>query len=236
MTCILIRSTDWTVQAAVYSVGDITHGTVLSSGQSGQFNIVSGGPSPEVSVTIINRSTLSTIGGTIFKALTPGVDVATTADTSATATDDTSTVTTSKHNSRSTTPTPTISSISDNQSSMISSKTSPSGTILPSAAAHDKGNGLSVGTTIGIAVGVILVIVFLVLMAGLYFLTKRQKTANKKKVDDQAIQLTGRLGSHETFEKDFEIPTLKYGEDDGDEEILSGRVNTAFESHNVRGK
>src|SRR5437762_13422802 len=102
MTCMLIRSTDWTVQAAVYSIGDITHGTVLSSGQSDQFNIVSGGPSPQVSVTVINRSTLSTIGGTIFTAFTPGVDAATTADTSATTTDVTSKTTTSKHNTKST--------------------------------------------------------------------------------------------------------------------------------------
>ena len=84
----LIRSTDWTVQAAVYAIGDITDSNVLSSGQSDHFNIVSGGPSPQISVTVINLSTLSTIGGTSFTAFTPDVDVATVSDTSATATDD----------------------------------------------------------------------------------------------------------------------------------------------------
>ena len=223
MNFMLIRSTDWTVQAAVYAIGDITHSTVLSSGESDQFNIVSGGPSPQISVTVINLSTLSTIGGTIFTAFTPGVDAATASDISATATADTPTITTSNSNTESITPTSPVPSITTTQSSSPAPK-----------ATHETGNGLSLGTTIGIAVGVVLVICFLVLMAGLYFLTKRRKSAHKK-IDDQAIQLSGRLASHETFEKDFDGPAIKYGEDDPEEDILSGRIKTAFESHNVRG-
>lgn len=221
MNSILICSTGWTVQAAVYAIGDITDSTVLSSGQSDDFDIVSGGPSPQISVTVINLSTLSTIGGTVFTAFTPAGDGATVVVTFATATDDP--FITSNGNIRSTTPTSTVPSIANNRST--------SGTISPSTTPH---NGLSAGTTIGIAVGVILVVMFLVLMASLYFLTKRRKSAGKK-IDDQAIQLSGRLASHETFEKDFDTPTLKYGDDDAENEILSGRTNTAFESHNLRG-
>ena len=209
------------MQAAVYSIGDITHSNVLSSGQSDQFNIVDGGPSPKISVTVINLSTLSTIGGTIFTAFTPNADFVTGSYIAATATGDGFTFTVDN-----TTPTPTVPSVANNRST--------SGTTSPSATPSAAHNGLSPGTTIGIAVGVILVIIFLVSMAGLYFLTKRRQSANKK-IDDQAIQLSGRLGSHETFEKDIDTPTLKYGEDDADEEILSGRTMTAFESHNTRG-
>jgi hypothetical protein len=208
------------VQAAVYSIGDITHSNVLSSGQSGQFNIVDGGPSPKVSVTVINLSTLSTIGGTIFTAFTPSADFVTGSFIGATATDDGFGFTFTVDNTTPT-PTPVVPSIAFNQAT--SSTTSHSAT-------HTH-NGLSIGTTIGIAVGVILVIIFLVSMAGLYFLTKRRQSASMK-IDDQAIQLSGRLGSHETFEKDIDThidtPTLKYGEDDADEEIMSGRTMTAF--------
>jgi len=220
------------VQAAVYSVADITHSTILSSGQSGEFNIVSGGPSPQVSVTVIGQSTISTVGGTMFTPFTPGVGSATSIDDSFTATNYAFTAVATGQIATVGTP---MSSIYSTRN-VKSSSTGSSSSFASLANSTASGSGINSGTTIGIAVGVVLVVVFFLGLGGIYLFLKRRNTPKKLVLDDQAIQLSGRLGSsHETFEKEPGTAALRYVEDDErEEEILSGRVNTMFNSQKVR--
>lgn len=54
-------------------------------------------------------------------------------------------------------------------------------------------------------------------------------------MDDQVIHLSGRLGSsHGTLEKEPGAVVLRYEEDEGEEEVFSGRIRTVFESGNLR--
>lgn len=226
-------SSGWTVQAAVYSVADITHSTILSSGQSSEFNIVSGGPSPQVSVTVIGESTLSTVGGTMFTPFTPGVGSATSIDDSFTATNYAFTAIATGQIATAGTPMSSIYSVKSSPTGSSSATLASSASSVNSTAS---GSGINTGTTIGIAVGVVLAVVFLLSLGGLYLFLKRRNTPKKLILDDQAIDLSGRLGSsQETFEKDPGTTALRYVEDDErEEEILSGRVNTVFDSQKVR--
>ena len=201
------RRSGWTVQAAVYAIGDISHQTVLSSGQSDEFNIVPGGPDPQVSVTVINKSVLSTMGGTTFTAFTPGVDQATTS---------TKIAATTTTGTRSTTTGHTTSKTSSSTAGYPSNSATETSQLANSSTASPD-SGLSTGTTIGIAIGVVLAVLFLTALGGLYFLSKRRKKSQKL-VDDQVIPLEEPVND--------KIPSaIRYIDEDDVQEILSGRLN-----------
>jgi tetrahydromethanopterin S-methyltransferase subunit B len=223
------------VQAAVYSIADITHDTILSSGHSDQFRIISGGPHPEVSVTVIARSILSTVGGTTFTAFTPGVNDATASDSYASPT---VIVATTTDNSAATQTSPpagaNVKSTSSSRQSAVQSLPTASATAASSSSTSTATatGGATTGTIIGVVVGLILLVLFCLVLGGLYFLMRRRKAA--KAVDDQTIQLSGRTASHDHVTVEKEVGALRYLDDDYPEEMYSGRINTTYESHNTK--
>jgi hypothetical protein len=178
--------TDWTIQVSMFAFGDILHDMPLGSGSSDQFNIVPGGPSPQISVTVLNTATLSTIGGTIYIALTG--DAAGQGDFAISAFTPIFT-TTRPHNfggqTTSTTSTPSIST-----SASTSTDTSLS---TPVSNAAEDVDGLSQGGLIGVAVGVTAVVVIGACFAGWWFWPRRRRTSEKLvEVDDIPLS-SGRL-------------------------------------------
>lgn len=219
----------------MFAFGDILHDTPLGSGSSDQFNIVPGGPSPQVSVTVLNTATLSTIGGTIYTALTGDAagqgDFATSAFTPIF-------TTTRPHNfgGKTTSTTSTTSTPSTSSSTSTSTDTSPS--TSASNAAEDV-DGLSQGGLIGVAVGVTAIVIIGACFAGWWFWPRRRRTSEKLvEVDDIPLS-SGRL-RRESLGKEGVESDMQFDARD-EEAIPSGKVNTRFSrfdnySHNLQSE
>lgn len=204
----------------MFAFGDILHNTPLGSGSSDQFNIAPGGPSPQVSVTVLNLATLSTIGGTIYIALTGDAagqgDFATSAFTPIF-----TTAGARPHNfggkTTSTTSTPSVST-----STSTSTNTSPS---TSASNAADDVDGLSQGGLIGVAVGVTAIVIIGACFVGWWFWPRRRRTSEKLvEVDDIPLS-SGRL-RRETLGKEGAESEWHFAEDE--DAIPSGKVNTRF--------
>ena len=227
--------TDWTIQVTMFAFGDILHDTPLGSGSSDEFNIVSGGPSPQVSVTVLNTATLSTIGGTIYTALTG--DAAGQGDFAPSFTPFLTTAAARTHTFGGT------KSSTFTQPTSSSAPTSASqNTTAPTAA--DSVDGLSQGALIGVAVGVTAIIVIGACFAGWWFWPRRRR--NSEKLDDvndiplssvdETHLSSGRLGRG-SLSKEGADGDVHFAEDE--ETVPSGRVNTRFSrfdnySHNLQ--
>ena len=215
----------------MFAFGDILHDTPLGGGSSDQFNIVQGGPSPQVSVTVLNTATLSTIGGGIYTALTG--DAAGQGDSATSAfTPIFTTAAARPHHfggiTTSTTSTPSTSSSTPTNTSLNSSASNAAG----------DGDGQSQGAIIGVAVGVTALVIIGACIAGWWFWPRRRRTSEKlAEVDDIPLS-SGRL-RRGTLGKDGVDGDMHFGEDE--EGIPSGKVNTRFSrfdnySHNLQSE
>jgi len=217
----------------MFAFGDILHDTPLGSGSSDQFNIVPGGPSPQVSVTVLNTATLSTIGGTIYTALTG--DAAGQGDFATSAFTPILTTTGARPHVFGGKTTSTTSTPSTSTSTSTSTETSLS---TPSSNAAEGVDGLSQGGLIGVAVGVTAIVIIGACFAGWWFWPRRRRTSEKLvEVDDIPLS-SGRL-RRETLGKEGVESDMQFAEDE--EAIPSGKVNTRFSrfdnySHNLQSE
>ena len=222
--------TGWTIQVSMFSFGDILHNTPLGSGSSPQFNIVSGGPSPQVSVTVLNTATLSTIGGTIYTALTG--DAAGQGDIATSFTPVPTQSTTKTHTFGKTT-----ASTTSGVSSIASSTATDTSLNSTTSNVPDGVDGLSQGTLIGVAVGVTAIVIIVACVAGWWFWPRRRR-ASEKLVEVSDIPLSSGRLRRESLNKEGAEGEFHFAEE---EAIPSGKVNTRFSrfdsySHNLQSE